>query len=615
MLDRYDQDLLLDYLEGELDADRRAQLDAMLAEDPQLAALLEEMGRDRAALRSLPHAEAPGDLVHDVTQTLERRMLLDEPVDDTTPIPISRAMAGEPTRSISWGRVVGLTGLAASVALAAGILVITLDDTLQQTANEFADNTGADAEEETAETADADEAAGDFDRPEGVAALDQPDGTSGLPTPGITTPPADPAGAELASGIEEAFADRGERALFPDSTPGTGLAARIGEGGAGDQPIESFAFGSTAAISVIQPRQQLVLLSESPEVSLEQLLDFCVDNGIPVVQPDQQANPAQPRKPQAAPDPGLVASNTPADTDESYADYALLINEEQLDTLVQSLNNNVTLDPKRVDKGSLFSNQAALVEDLPEDAYRHRVPDLGQAAVTDDTATPDTQEKAFESGAFVEQQAIQLRSPDLGSAYANTRNAYNLLNQQQGGYTQKEQPLANVEPPATQAPKPAESDTSPEPQPELIEADQATSESEAARALTPAEDAGDEDAEFGDTLNEDADNNGAQRLSRHIDPSRGNWLSAHLPLADTTPLLLSWRQGQADRPTKLVPVMIQRAEPEKVNTLRMRQQNEYANRSNGTTAEAEPSVETEPLEDQPAEAEAPAQAQPTEPAE
>ena len=49
MLDRYDQDLLLDYLEDELDADRRAQLDKMLAEDPQLAGLLHEMALDRAA--------------------------------------------------------------------------------------------------------------------------------------------------------------------------------------------------------------------------------------------------------------------------------------------------------------------------------------------------------------------------------------------------------------------------------------------------------------------------------------------------------------------------------------------------------------------------------------
>jgi hypothetical protein len=575
------------------------------------------MAKDRAALRSLPQAEAPGDLVHDVTQTLERRMLLDDSVDDTTPIPISRAMAGEPTRSISWGRVVGLTGLAASVALAAGILVITFDDTLQRTANEFADNTGAETEEAVAESAAEDESAAAAERLEGVAALDKPEGTNGLPTPGITTPPADPAAAELAGGIDSAIADRGDGPDLPDSTPGADLTARHGEGGAGDQPIESFSFGSTAAISVIQPRQKLVLLSESPEASLEQLLEFCVANGIPVVQPDdQQANLSQALTPRNTAAAGSVLDNTSAnaDADEPYADYALLINEEQLDTLVLNLNKNVAVDPKGVNKGSLFSNQAALLEDLPEDAFRYNgTQQQRQPVAADDGAVQEAQEEAVESNESFEQQAIQLRSPDLGSEYANSRNAYNLLTQQQsqGAYAQQEQAPAQAEPEAdlvAPTPKGTADGLTPKPQLEQVEDEQAMAETEGPHERAPADNVGVEKAAGGDVLNEDVRDNEAERLSRRIDPARGNWLSAHLPVADTTPLLLSWREGQADRPTKLVPVMIKRAEPEKVNTLRVRQQNEYANRGN-IIPEAEASVETERAEEQPAEI------QPSEPAE
>ena len=541
MLDRYDQDLLLDYLEGELDEGQRAQLDAMLAEDPQLAALLSEMARDRAALRSLPQAEAPSDLVHDVTQTLERRMLLDDSVDDTTPIPISRAMAGEPPRSISWGRVVGLTGLAASVALAAGILVLTFDDTLQQTANEFADNTGAD--EAAADNALAAESAGDPGRAEGLAGLDQPDGSIDTPVP-----PSSIAGAEHDNGLDEtAIADRGSRPLVPDSTPGEDLTDRINDRGAGDQPIEAFAFGSTAAISVMQPRQQLVLLSESPELSLEQLLAFCVDNGIPVVQPDQQAALAQARNLQDAPKPELAPGNGGADvnTVEPYADYALLINEEQLDTLVLSLNTSVAIEPKQAANGTLISNQAALVEELPWDAYGNRAAEQRQPVGADDEVEQAEQLEPAELEQPLEQQAIQLRSPDLGSDYANTRNAYNLLTQQQAGYAREEQkeqqPLADVDPgvdPSASAPGGTPESVAPKPELEQPEDNETAPDAQQPRTGTPDEGISDDGSlARADALNEGTRDNDAQRRHRQrIDPNRGNWLSAHLPVADTTPL-------------------------------------------------------------------------------
>lgn len=609
MLDRYDQDLLLDYLEDELDAERRAQLEAMLAEDPQLAALLHEMARDRAALRSLPQAQAPGDLVHDVTQTLERRMLLEESVDDTTPIPISRAMAGEPTRSISWGRVIGLTGLAASVALAAGILVITFDDTLQQTANEFADNISAEAKEPASESTGADESADDAERPERLASREKPDATNGLSAPRTAAQPTDPASAELAPGLDQALADRGDTDVTPGANP---TPPSISEG-ADDARIESFALGSTAAISVMQPRQQLVLLSDSPEVSLEQLLDFCVDNGIPVVKPDQQASAVWAATPQAEPQPELALRNSNADAnaDVPNADYALLINEEQLDTLVYRLNNNITLEPKRVKQGSLFSNQAALLEDLPEHASRYAAVERSATQAADDQAVEKAQPTGQEQADnFASQQAVKLRSPDLGSDYANTRNAYNLLTQQQSTYAQSEQPLADAQPIEDRVAllsKESADATAPQPQTEF---DQESSESQAAGAVTLNENKDAAKAADEAEPNRDARNKDAEGISRRIDPSRGNWLSAHLPGEDTTPLLLSWREGRTDRPTKLVPVMIQRAEAEKVNTVRQRQQVEYAKRG-----KAEPSVAPEQNAEQPSEAHTPGQSPPAKPTE
>jgi len=71
-------------------------------------------------------------------------MLLDESLGQTGPIPIARnrGLPSEPARGRGWGRVAGLTGLAASVAIAAGVVVYMLEYPLQQTANRMADQPG-----------------------------------------------------------------------------------------------------------------------------------------------------------------------------------------------------------------------------------------------------------------------------------------------------------------------------------------------------------------------------------------------------------------------------------------------------------------------------------------
>ncbi|MEM6257905.1 MAG: hypothetical protein AAGI37_06280 [Planctomycetota bacterium] len=637
MLDRYDQDLLLDYLEDELDPDRRAQLDAILEQDQQLAALLSEMAKDRAALRSLPEAEAPGDLVHDVTQTLERRMLLDEPAEELGPIPIARGrgLAGEPPRSISWGRVIGLTGLAASVALAAGIVVITLDDPLERTADNLAsDPPGEESAESFAST----------DKNSAVAeALESTDSLVALE--GIA---ADQKG--LTRGITEGFSDD---ALAPRNDPPDPITSaplppatrpepdRFG-GGTAEDPIDRVATGSTGAISAIQPRQQLVLLTESPEVSFEQLMAFCVANGIPIVQPDDQVAFNRSNRVEADRLRALRGDFEDADAvlegEDIVADYALLINESQLETLVFTLNKDLSIEPERAGKASLFSNQAALLEELPENAYGYQAAQL--RAVTNPQVDArqgqgQREEQAELTQQLTQQQAVQLRlPPDLGSEYANRRNAYNLLVQErQAGYgqraTQNGRGGLAVGQPSEPTPE-SVGLVAPEPEAELDRARAARAKEaeegfkqfdEAAKAAgdeaKPATPEPSVDAEA--APNETPIEQSPARPGPPIDPTRGNWLSAHLPAADATPLLLQWRNNEADSATTLVPVTIQRAAPEKVNTLRLRQQTELSKRQRGVEHEEAEAVlegdkaETKPI--LPAEPVKPAETEPVKPAE
>lgn len=591
MLDRYDQDLLLDYLEGELDQDRRAQIDAMLAADPQLAALLHEISLDRAALRSIPEAQAPSDLVHDVTSTLERRMLLDEPLDETGPIPITRGRGLDPApvRSVSWGRVVGLTGLAASVALAAAIVVTSLDDPLERTANELAANPPA-ITQETADQTTAIPSEGLMDQPalsanlveeasdaqtqrtvitdgqRGILILDQPDK------------------AQLDAGIDRVALAHG---LEPTDSPRPATASKLDlvNMPVAKAPLQSLHPSPTAAISVMQPSQQLLLITESPEVSRQQLFDFCVANGIPIVQQKEQHPAAQPRQTlynnsetfalnSASPDKAATQNSL------SYDDYALLINESQLDTLVRNLNNDVTIDRKRAGKASLISNQAAVLAKLPQegkyqnDGQPSTVPTL--QADQNDPLTHASDEPIN----TIEQQAIRLQLPeDLGSTYANTLNAYNLQrSQQQTGYAKLNQ--------SDQAPAKTPPNTA------MIQGGQ----SPTANPTQPADASSTTNLQHPpqrhDKQNKTEASTKPTPPTTPIDPVRGNWLSAHLPAVNATPLLLQWRADQSDKPTKLVPIRIKHAKPDKVNTLRKRQQAELAN----PTKEAQPTQAIEGID-------------------
>lgn len=118
MLDKYDHNLLLGYLEEELSPAETARVEAMLGEDPKLSRLVASMKADRAALRGLPADAVPAAIMEQVNLRLERQMLLDEP------IPFEETVRTHKTFRLH--RALIYSGLAALVLISAGVVVQTL---------------------------------------------------------------------------------------------------------------------------------------------------------------------------------------------------------------------------------------------------------------------------------------------------------------------------------------------------------------------------------------------------------------------------------------------------------------------------------------------------------
>lgn len=78
MVERYDENVLLAFVEGELTPDQQRLIEQWTAADPRLARLLNAMVADRQILRSVPEPEAPAWLLEDIDADLERSMLLDD---------------------------------------------------------------------------------------------------------------------------------------------------------------------------------------------------------------------------------------------------------------------------------------------------------------------------------------------------------------------------------------------------------------------------------------------------------------------------------------------------------------------------------------------------------
>ncbi len=77
MSKRYDEQQLLDYVEGNLSPAERERVEQSLRGQPELLAYLQAMSGDRQAIADLPEPEAPAWIMEEVDRYLERSMLLD----------------------------------------------------------------------------------------------------------------------------------------------------------------------------------------------------------------------------------------------------------------------------------------------------------------------------------------------------------------------------------------------------------------------------------------------------------------------------------------------------------------------------------------------------------
>ena len=141
MLKKYDENLLLGYIEGELSSADAAKVQQWLRDDSKLERLLRQMIADRQALRRMPDPAVPAELVESLDRQIERAMLLGEFEES------ERGTSRSP-----W--VIRRLAIAAAVALliggTAGLVLWSAGGGGERIAPEIADASRARAEEQPA---------------------------------------------------------------------------------------------------------------------------------------------------------------------------------------------------------------------------------------------------------------------------------------------------------------------------------------------------------------------------------------------------------------------------------------------------------------------------------
>jgi len=112
--------MLCAYVEGDLDATGRAQIEKHLKDHPQHRKLLEELKTMRDLVRGLPRAQAPMDVGDSLRQKVERSMLLD-----------SASVAPARQRVDRWPQFFGIAAIFLLVASLCFIVIRTLGPTLR----------------------------------------------------------------------------------------------------------------------------------------------------------------------------------------------------------------------------------------------------------------------------------------------------------------------------------------------------------------------------------------------------------------------------------------------------------------------------------------------------
>lgn len=118
MIERYDEQLLLDYVEGELDTRAAQKVEALLNEDAQLRDLLAGMKQDRDAIREVSDPRPPEWVMDEVDRHIERAMLVEQSDEEVE--------AGQVQQKYILRRIMFGSGVAAMVALLAGVVIWSL---------------------------------------------------------------------------------------------------------------------------------------------------------------------------------------------------------------------------------------------------------------------------------------------------------------------------------------------------------------------------------------------------------------------------------------------------------------------------------------------------------
>lgn len=112
---KFDPELLLAAVEGELTAAQRKQVEAAITDDPRVGKLLESMRADRQALRAMPDPSAPHWLMDEVDRQLERDMLVGAGVVDSHVDAVRDAHVFR--RMMVYGAVAAMLAIVATVIL------------------------------------------------------------------------------------------------------------------------------------------------------------------------------------------------------------------------------------------------------------------------------------------------------------------------------------------------------------------------------------------------------------------------------------------------------------------------------------------------------------------
>jgi len=320
MSDRYDQDTILGYVEGELDDKQRASFESVLAGDTQLRNLVAQMKLDRQALRRLGMKPAPIGLVDQVIQSQERAALLGEP-EVPEPMPMVLPVSRHKLR-----RVLAYSGVAAVLLLSAALVIPTLmpsgllhrqspvahhdTDTDAMPARPMRNRGYALLDEDAAyDRAAAPRTLARTDAgPSSPAAKDAPPETP----PGITLKIAPVAAPEVAAAIvqdaqtpqAQAVAALAERVQSPE--PVSSTAETAGEPGAETpvekvelaqaQPVNPFAgYGGAVAgaDTHLADDSQLLINTASPTLARRDLRDWAIANSARVDERDALEKPVR----------------------------------------------------------------------------------------------------------------------------------------------------------------------------------------------------------------------------------------------------------------------------------------------------------------------------------